>query len=184
MTTILWRRVDCPGEESAFLEEHNNEWQLHGAVHVEHGGEEWRIDYVVTCDRGWETRVAVVDAWRGPAGEHRRMVIVHREDGAWLVDGHEVPGLEGCRDVDLGFSPSTNTLPIRRLGLGEGEAADLPAAWLRFPELSLERLEQRYERLDGETYRYECGGGSFSRDLAVNAEGFVTDYPGFWHAVL
>jgi uncharacterized protein len=184
MTTILWRRVDCPGEESAFLDERDTEWQLHGAVHLELQGEEWRIDYLVTCDREWETRVAVVDAWRGAASEHRRLVIVHREDGQWLVDGNEVPGLEGCCDIDLGFSPSTNTLPIRRLGLAEGQSAEFAAAWLRFPELTLEKLDQRYTRLDEQTYRYESGGGAFERELTVNDEGFVSDYPGFWHAVL
>ena len=34
--------------------------------------------------------------------------------------------LKGCTDVDLGCSPSTNTLPIRRLGLGIGEVEDDP----------------------------------------------------------
>jgi hypothetical protein len=39
---------------------------------------------------------------------------------------------EGCLDIDLGFSPSTNLLPIRRLTLAVGEAATVRAAWLPF----------------------------------------------------
>ncbi len=58
----------------------------------------------------------------------------------------------------------------------------MKAAWLRFPSFELELLPQRYRRLDETAYRYESAGGQFVADLQVNAAGFVTDYPGFWHA--
>ena len=32
------------------------------------------------------------------------------------------------------------------------------------------------------TYHYESEGGHFQRELAVNAAGFVTQYPGLWQA--
>ena len=54
--------------------------------------------------------------------------------------------------------------------------------WLRFPGFALEPLEQRYTRTAADGYRYESGGGAFVRDLAVNADGFVTRYPGFFEA--
>jgi hypothetical protein len=56
------------------------------------------------------------------------------------------------------------------------------AAWLRFPELTLEPLDQVYRRLDATTVRYESNGGRFVRDLRVNGEGMVTEYPGLWVA--
>jgi hypothetical protein len=86
----------------------------------------------------------------------------------------------GCIDLDLGFSPSTNLLPIRRLGLAVGQEAEVKAAWLRFPGLPLEPLEQLYRRIDVTTYRYESAGGSFVTELQVNAQGLVTRYPNFW----
>ena len=89
--------------------------------------------------------------------------------------------MEGCVDVDLNFSPSTNLLPIRRLGLAVGEEADVRAAWLRFPSFSLELLDQRYRRTGDLAYHYESGGGSFRADLRVDAVGFVTDYA-VWRA--
>jgi len=88
----------------------------------------------------------------------------------------------GCLDIDLAFSPSTNLLPIRRLKLRPGEAAEVRAAWLRFPEFVLEPLEQMYRRLDAWTYRYESGGGAFVATLRTNTAGFVTSYPGLWEA--
>jgi hypothetical protein len=73
-------------------------------------------------------------------------------------------------------------LPIRRLDLAVGQAAEVRAAWLRFPGFELEPLAQVYRRVDAGTYRYESGGGPFVADLQVNAAGFVTDYPGIWQA--
>ena len=48
----------------------------------------------------------------------------------WGADSRAV---DGCRDIDLNFSPSTNVLPIRRLSLDVGDQAAVRAAWLRFP---------------------------------------------------
>lgn len=90
--------------------------------------------------------------------------------------------MEGCLDIDLGFSPSTNLLPIRRLARRVGAHAEVEAAWLPFSSLRFERLS-RASRRDGErTSRYESAGGAFVRTLEVDAAGFVTDYPGLWQA--
>lgn len=96
--------------------------------------------------------------------------------------GRERPEVAGCIDLDLNFSPCTNLLPIRRLGLAIGQEAQVRAAWLRFPNFELEPLPQLYRRLDESTYRYESGGGQFVADLQVNQTGFVTNYPGIWQA--
>jgi hypothetical protein len=92
------------------------------------------------------------------------------------------PAVRGCVDIDLGFSPATNLLPIRRLALNIGKEAEVRAAWLSFPALTFEVLPQVYRRVGETTYRYESGGGTFVRELQVNAVGFVTSYPGLWQA--
>ena len=57
--------------------------------------------------------------------------------GAWTLNGAAARGLKGCTDVDLGCSPSTNTLQIRRLRLAVGAEDTIKAAWVRFPELDV-----------------------------------------------
>jgi hypothetical protein len=80
------------------------------------------------------------------------------------------------------LQPVHEPLPIRRLDLRIGEEARVRAAWLRFPDFTLEPLEQLDRRIDEGTYRYESAGGSFTADLHVNGAGFVTSYPDLWQA--
>src|SRR5207247_1457892 len=90
----------------------------------------------------------------------------------------ERPDLQGCLDVDLGFTPATNTLPIRRLGLEPGGAAYIRAAWGLLPDLTVRAAAQRYDRLAERRYRYSSG--PFASTLDVDEHGLVLDYPGGW----
>ena len=172
---ILWRRLDLPGHEAARLVDR----QLSGTAVLLHEGQPCRLDYLIVCDPDWRTISGKVSGW---VGEREIDVECSVESGRWRLNGAECPQVEGCIDLDLNFSPSTNLLPIRRLGLAVGQEAPVRAAWLRFPSFALEPLEQVYRRLDAKTYRYESAGGSFVRELAVDDAGFVTLYPGLWEA--
>ena len=98
----------------------------------------------------------------------------------WRTPSGEIPAVAGCVDVDVSFSPSTNLLPIRRLGLAVGESAEVVAAWILLPELEVKPLPQRYTRIGERRYRYESRGGAFSVELDVDEAGLVLDYPPFW----
>jgi hypothetical protein len=76
----------------------------------------------------------------------------------------------------------TNALPVHRLGLEVGEGANAPAAYVRAPDLTVERLEQRYFRGpdDGrhQRYHYAAPAFEFETDLLYDEAGLVIDYPG------
>jgi uncharacterized protein len=175
---VLWRRLDQPGHESARLAFRQTRWSLAGTAVFAHRQEACRLDYRVVCDAEWRTLSGRVVGWVG--GEAVEVELSVGPDHRWLLNGTECPSVAGCIDLDLNFSPSTNLIPIRRLGLRVGEKAVVRAAWLRFPGFVLEPLEQVYHRVDAATYRYESAGGRFIAELDVNAEGFVTRYPNFW----
>lgn len=102
--------------------------------------------------------------------------------GGWRVDGAPAPHLDGCLDVDLESSSLTNALPVRRLGLGPGQASAAPAAYVRALDLSVERLEQRYARTDDggnrERYDYTAPAFDFRCELVYDESGLVLEYPG------
>lgn len=143
-----------------------------------HEGKPCRLDYAIACDRSWRTRSAQVAGWIG--GQAVEVALAVDDAGRWRLNGAGCPAAAGCVDVDLNFSPSTNLLPIRRTGLAIGDEAEVRAAWLRFPDFTLEPLEQRYRRIAAFRYRYSSAGGRFVTDLQVDEAGFVVDYPAVW----
>ncbi|MDN7440227.1 putative glycolipid-binding domain-containing protein [Burkholderia cepacia] len=145
---------------------------LSGSVSGAIDGAPFRVDYAISCGADWLTRAARITQWGGTQPPWQRDIAC--DAGRWTIDGVDVPALAGATDIDLGFSPSTNTLPIRRLGLAVGEAAVIHTAWLRFPEFEFVRGEQRYTRAAEHVYRYESG--TYAADIAVDEAGLVTDY--------
>lgn len=110
--------------------------------------------------------------------------IVRTAGGAWALNGVVVPGLEGCADLDLGFTPATNALQIRRLALAEGQSGPAPAAWLDVAAGTLDVLHQRYERRSETAYWYEAPRFDYEALLEVTPAGFVRLYPGLWEMEL
>ena len=176
--TILWRRLDQPGHEVAELTADGEGWRLSGVVLGASDGEPCRLEYSIECDSAWRTRRARVHGHLG--GVPASLDITHAPASGWQVNGSLMPELGECVDIDLQFSPSTNLLPIRRLALGVGAQGLARAAWVRLPELVLEPLEQTYTRLSTDRYRYATIDGEFERELTVNGNGLVLEYPGQW----
>lgn len=173
MTEVLWRWLDREGHESAQLRDHT----LRGAAAIKNGEDVCGLAYTIECDEQWRTVRAEVN---GFVGDQQIAVSIEAADGRWMMNGTHVPDVEGCIDVDLNFSPSTNLLPIRRLDLAVGQTATVRAAWLRFPTFTLEPIDQTYHRTGERTYQYKSA--SFTAEITVNEAGLVVEY-GPWQAV-
>ena len=175
MTTrrVAWRRSDeVPADELCTLTLRDGGLSLVGTVLGAEGGLPVRIEYQVMADgTGMTTAVHVRDL-RGFVV--RTIALARDARGGWTVDGKPAPLLGRCTDVDLGCSPSTNTLPIRRLRLGVGSSHTIQTAWVRFPELTVVKAAQTYTRVDDLTYRY--ASGDFEAQLTVDDDGLVTTY--------
>ncbi|NTX34628.1 MULTISPECIES: putative glycolipid-binding domain-containing protein [unclassified Myxococcus] len=176
-----WTRQDQPGSEYCELRELDGGWELAGSVVVAEEGAPFLAEYTVACDSRWLTREARILLRRG--GTSQSLVLRADEQRRWWRGDEEVPQFRGCTDVDLGFTPSTNTLPIRRLSLEVGQSSDVTAAWVRMPDLALLPLPQRYTRLSPTRFRYESRGGSFVAELETDELGLVTRYPPAWERV-
>ena len=173
--SVNWRLVADPGSERADLWQEIDGWTIEGTVKA-FVDELIRVTYVVRCSPGWVTRAALVNETRQDGEREFELAVDHA--GRWWMDGMPLPELDGCVDVDLGVTPSTNTLPIRRLGLEVGASAEILAAWIRFPELDIVPATQRYTRLAEDRYLYESY--SFKAELEVDDIGLVVSYPGIW----
>jgi hypothetical protein len=177
--TALWRRLDLAGLESARLEQTPNGWELSGAASFQYRDAPCLLDYNVRCDASWNSRSVSVYGVVGNEVVHHELRV--SPTGRWVHNDVEVPELDGCTDVDLNFTPSTNTLPIRRLSLPIGGSAEIRAAWLRFPDFALRPLVQTYTRKTADRYGYRAG--TFESEISFDSAGFVRDYPPAWRAI-
>ena len=179
---MRWRRLDVPGREEARAERVAGGWCLTGSLEVEDGGVVASLRYTIDLDDEWRTRSALVEGTAN--GAPVRFALAADGAGSWSRDGVPLPALAGAADVDLGFTPATNTLPIRRLALAVGETRPVRSAWLRFPDLRMEPLEQTYTREAEHVFRYHAlvDGEPFSARLDTDAFGRVVRYEGLWEA--
>ena len=121
-----------------------------------------------------------MEDWSG----RRRLVLRVDARGRWFAGRRELDWAQGLIDVDLGVTPSTNTLPIRRLRLAVGASAELTAVWVRFPSLESPSAGAALHPpgLDS-TYRYQSlvdGKVRFSARISVDRDGAVHRYAGLF----
>ena len=178
---ILWQCARLSSTEYATLTQRVDGSLLTGVVLMPLDGVPCRLEYDVDVDEHWRTRSAV--AVITTPLEQRHLRIEAHDAGAWSVDDAQAPQLDGCTDVDLGWTPATNTLPIRRLRLEAGQSTTINAAWVRFPGLDVVASAQRYTRLAEDRWRYESGRYDF--ELVTDPpSGLVLAYgDDLWRAV-
>jgi uncharacterized protein len=195
--SLFWQRKDTTGSEHALVDARHGLYARGHQLAVDPIAYSCR--YELQTDPTWATARLDVSAegagwvrsvrlelaagrWRVTASEQGDL------DAALTAAGHAragLPGMEdpdllyGAYDVDLGGSPLTNTLPIRRLDLVHAEAGvahRLSVAWVLLPSLEVVQADQIYSSLG--PGRVRCAGETFSADLTVDDDGFVRDYPG------
>lgn len=174
---IAWIRLDRSGTDQCRLRREGDGWSLEGNAEAPGA---YALDYRVQCDADWRTLRAEVSGKAN--GRATRFHLERGGDAGWIVNGAPVPRLAGGRDIDLGFTPATNTIAINRLALAPGTEAPSVAVWLDERDWQTKPLRQIYCRITETTYRYISPDNDFAADLIVDAAGFVLDYPGLWRA--
>jgi uncharacterized protein len=84
-------------------------------------------------------------------------------------------------DVDIQVTPSTNTLPIRRMEMVPGKTYGTTSAWIKVPSLQITPLPQQYTPADARHLHYSSG--SFTAELEVDQLGLIERYGTFWRRV-
>ena len=172
---ILWRRLDTPGHDACRIRRDGDLPGLEGVAVWRDPAGPAHLTYLIACNPDWITRSVRV---QGRVGARDLNLSIHRQDsGEWRINGESLPDLHGLQDIDLGFTPATNTLPIRRLRAARQDQAQIAAVWLDTADWTLKALPQTYQRSDA-GWHYTAPG--FATDLTVDADGFVTDYPKMW----
>jgi hypothetical protein len=155
----------------------------------------YRLDYRLETTARWLTRRLQVDA----TGTGWRRSLDLRSDGAgrWTIEasydgdvdlpppGGDPAAVAGALDCDLGASPLTNLMPVRRHDLHRSpDEVDFLMAWVSVPDLAVSLSPQRYETVRAAAagaeavVRYVGEHRDFTAELVLDADGLVVDYPG------
>lgn len=181
--TIGARWEDWSGKsiEHLVLRERLDRIMAEGVVLTTLESQPFAILYRIECDARWRvksTHARVI-------GADAAIDLTSDGEGHWRdATGLALPHLDGAIDVDLSITPFTNTLPIRRLDLTEGQHADIRVVYMRFPDLNLTIDPQRYTCLKKGQYRYESLDSEFTRDIDLDEDRLVVTYPGLFRRIL
>jgi hypothetical protein len=177
----LWQWLQSPGLERFEFSRNGDERIFRGTILTVANDIPAEARYEITCDGSFRTRRANISILDSSGA---RSLKIEAQNGRWFENGRENQTVKDALDIDLGWSPSTNTLPIRRLKLQVGQTSgEFMAAWVRFPELTLQPLPQEYVRLADRQYRYSSRSGAFMANLLLDEDDVVLDYEGFWQRV-
>ena len=175
---VIWRRtLDDRSFEECDVTATPDGFAIAGHVIAAQDGAPLVVHYDIDCGENWSARSVAIDQ---SFGNVRRRLRLDRAGDRWLVDGVHDARLDGCAEPDLGLTPSTNALAIRRLDLAIGQAAEIRCAWIKFPALSAEPSLQRYERLGDRDYRYTNVASGFTALVAVDALALPVTYENIW----
>ena len=155
-------------------------------------GNGYRAQWELDATENWVTRTVNVnvegDGWS------RKLEFTRDDAGRWSAETSTSgtqpsdlaePGIKqgtelgDALDCDLGLCPVTNTMPIRRLGLLDGQVPDTPLimAWIDMPSLQVIASDQYYGSIDEETVHYRSGTRGVDVELEVDSDGVVIAYP-------
>lgn len=184
---IVWKATDELGLEHLQLSESQNEIIADGTIIRVENQTSFRVRYQIRCDARWQVREVKIDL----LGANDKSIRL-KSDGAghWTdAEDNRLPVFDGCLEMDISATPFTNTLPIRRLRLEQGESANIEVVYLSLPGLTVQKSKQRYtclEKAEGrEFYLFEELGvfKGFNAEIAVDERGFVTEYPNLFKQI-
>ena len=182
LVEVLWHSTELASSEHCSISLTGEGTVFVGTAVLPVGDQPGQIQWTARADATGRTRSAQAVITM-PDGAPRLALTVD-DDQRWRCNDEPADHLAGALDVDFGWTPATNTLPIRRLGLAVGSSTTITAAWVRFPELDVVPSEQIYTRLAEDRWRY--ASGRFEAELEVDpATGVVRRYgTDLWRAVV
>jgi len=141
---VLWLKQDGRGNDACRFADAAGGFLIDGSS----ADADWKnLRYRVRArDDGTTRRVRI--------GAKSRIFIRHAPDDTWILNGTPVHEVTGAKDIHLGFTQATLTLPIRRLKLRVGEEAATLVAGLDLVEEWLTPHHFVFRRTADDTY--EC----------------------------
>ncbi|WP_027835040.1 putative glycolipid-binding domain-containing protein [Maritalea myrionectae] len=174
-----WRHLEAEGLERVQVNFTPTLIDVAGRVIGHSQGEAFALDYALELDADWQLLRADLRLLDG------HQLSLRRSDAGHWLNGYEVrvPALDGAVDIDIFATPFTNSLPINRKNLAEGEAATTDVIYIADLELDPVMAQQKYLRTGAQSYAYESVTTGYKTQFEVDAHGYVRTYPHLFERV-
>ncbi len=180
-THLVWKRLDQAAVEYCRVWPATDQILVTADITGLDERTPFHVHYEITLHTNWQVQAVHVHCV-SLQGEAR--IRLTKTDSGWHHEkGALLPAFQHCQDIDISLSPLTNTLPINRLSLPQGESRELEVLYLDLPQGDCRVDKQRYTHLDRQQYRYEGLSTGFTSLIEINPAGFVVNYPGLWTLV-
>ncbi|MTI33520.1 putative glycolipid-binding domain-containing protein [Xanthovirga aplysinae] len=178
-TSVIWQALKWKSTEYLTLDIQEDLIKINSRVVGVKDGNPFDIAYQICCDKNWNTRSFEINTREG-----KNYFFQVSESGKWFdLNGNTHSHLEGCLDIDISLSPFTNTLPINRLNLKEGERKEIDVLFIELPTFKLRKVKQAYTFFKDRNFKYEGISSNFETNLPIDDLGLVTNYPGLFERI-
>ena len=174
-TNILWTGREYYSLENCLVHSTKDGAEINSVIIGTYESKIYRVEYQIKTNENWETIFFEIKSQHSNNTEH--LTFESDGKGNWFSDNKKIDQYNGCIDIDIPLTPFTNTLPIRRLNLTEGQEQQIRVVYIDILEGQVKPVHQKYTRLSPTEYHYENIPNDFETKITVDEFGFVIDYP-------
>ena len=174
-TNLLWTGREYHSLENCILNTGAMGSEAQSIIIGTYDNKIYQVEYRIRTNENWQTIYCEVQSRHS---DQRAHVILESDGrGNWTLDGKTQYQFQGCMDVDIPLTPFTNTLPIKRLSLRNGDEHEIKVIYLDLLKGQIVPVSQKYIRLSDSEYHYQNVPNDFEAKIAVDELGLVVDYP-------
>jgi hypothetical protein len=172
---LLWTGREYFSLENCFVESSPAGMEISSTIIGLHEGTIYKVEYSIKTNYEWETLFLSISCRQN--SQMQTIQLCSDGKGNWTDNGKPIDQFKGCVDVDISLTPFTNTLPIRRLKLNDGESQIIKVIYCDLLKGDLRAVRQKYTRLSSLSYHYENIPNDFESVIQIDDHGLVVDYP-------
>ena len=172
---ILWTGREYYSLENCLVKSFETGSEIESTIVGKYKEKIYKITYKIRTNQDWET--TFLEIYCQHNNQITQLQLEGDGNGNWKMNGNQAVQFNGCTDVDIPLTPFTNTLPINRLRLKQGEESEINVIYLDLLAQRIIPVTQKYVCLSKTKYHYENVPNDFEADIDVDGQGFVVDYP-------
>ncbi|MCG2615302.1 putative glycolipid-binding domain-containing protein [Terrimonas sp. NA20] len=178
-TNIVWAGLEYHSIENCLINGGKGETAIVSTIIGLYEGKIYKIDYAITVNNKWETKEVSIKARH--SDQEQQILLTRNKEDDWIMNNEKAYTFTGCIDVDIALTPFTNTLPINRLNMREGEDRIISVIYFDLLNWDVKPVKQLYRKISENIYHYENIPNNFNADITVDKQGLVIEYPGLFN---